>query len=266
MTRVYIDAVGLFAPGLEGWKNGREVLAGKTPYEAAELPKYKPQLLPANERRRATLATRIAFGACEDAIEGRLDDAAELAAVFASSGGDYTVNDQICRALLRPEKAVSPTLFHNSVHNAPAGYWSIASKSQRASVSLSAYDDSVAAGLIEAVTLAVAEQQPVLLVTSDSAVGEPMNQQRKVLQSFGAALWLSPEQSPNSIASLGLSLAAEACEQSRCQVSDLQALYDDNPSARILPLLELLARQTSGTLTLNQPSGLTLSLAVNASL
>ena len=75
--------------------------------------------------------------------------------------GDIT--HQICEALARPEREVSPTSFHNSVHNAPAGYWSIATGSRLASTSICAYDVSFAAGLLEAAAYATVEHQPVML-------------------------------------------------------------------------------------------------------
>jgi hypothetical protein len=56
------------------------------------------------------------------------------------------------------EKMVSPTLFHNSVHNTPAGYFSIATGIQTASVSLSAGDNTFSAGLIEALTQVLIEK------------------------------------------------------------------------------------------------------------
>ena len=37
----------------------------------------------------------------------------------------------VCTALTEPDYPVSPTRFSNSVHNAPAGYWSIAAKVRR---------------------------------------------------------------------------------------------------------------------------------------
>ena len=37
--RAYIERIGLFAPGLQGWEHSREVLAGKTDYIASPLPK-----------------------------------------------------------------------------------------------------------------------------------------------------------------------------------------------------------------------------------
>src|SRR5690606_40428753 len=84
---------------------------------------------------------------CEDLLRDNPVSIRRCAAVFASSGGDYPIIDQICKALCEPERLVSPTQFHNSVHNSAAGYWSIATGSRAPSTSISAFDDTFAAGL-----------------------------------------------------------------------------------------------------------------------
>ena len=43
-------------------------------------------------------------------------------------GGDGQNCHEICQALASAERQLSPTRFHNSVHNAAAGYWSIADR------------------------------------------------------------------------------------------------------------------------------------------
>ncbi len=61
----------------------------------------------------------------------RLDGKEPMPAVFACSGGDTDVINRLCSALMLPGCPVSPQQFVNSVHNAPAGYWSIAEAEQR---------------------------------------------------------------------------------------------------------------------------------------
>ena len=60
-------------------------------------------------------------------------------------------------------RMVSPTKFHNSVHNASTGYWSIATGSHFAANAISAYADTVAASLLEGAVQAVEEDLPVLV-------------------------------------------------------------------------------------------------------
>lgn len=245
MLQVYVESVGLFAPGLVGWLQSIDILRGMCAYQYSPVPKYKPALLSGNERRRATNSVRIAFGACEDAVGSRIEDATQLAAVFASSGGDYGIHDQICRGLLREEPVVSPTQFHNSVHNAAGGYWGIASNSKAPSTSLSAYDHSVSAGLLEAIPMAALEQQPTLLVFSDCEVVQPMHQKRSIDDPFAAALWLTPNRTATSIASLCLTLDDKQQPPSALRNEALEAMRQDNPAAHILPLLEGIADNQS---------------------
>lgn len=262
MNTMFIESVGLFAPGMESWVAGREVLAGRAIYQSEPLSKYKPQSLPPNERRRATEVVRLAFGACEDAIGERREDAAKLASVFAASGGDFVVNDQLCRVLASDQRLLSPTQFHNSVHNAAAGYWSIATHSLAPSVSLSAYDYSVAAGLIEAAGLVTQEGWPSLLALYDNSVGWPMQGVRDVQQAFSAALWLTPERSAASLAAIRLELSATPEDDTLSAIASLETLRLGNPAARSIPLLELVAAQRDGQVALATAGGQTLVVEI----
>lgn len=237
---VQVQAVGLAAPGLPDWAAGQAILRGEVPYVATEMARYAPSLLPANERRRATRVGRLAFQSAEEALRSSVVPATELAAVFASSGGDTDVMDRICAALAQPERAVSPTDFHNSVHNAAAGYWSIATGSRRPSTSLSAFDSSFAAGLLEAASLVLLEQQPVLLVAYDIRPPEPILHQRTLLADFSLALVLTAESRAGDMR-LQLELDDTAAVTS-LQDPALEALRQGNPAARALPLLQALAQ------------------------
>jgi len=255
MIKVYINAVGLVAPGLEGWEKGRQVLTGEQPYLPQPLERYKPQLLPANERRRATEVVRLAFRACEDAMDRCSLDPATLAGVFASSGGDYPIIDQICRALRQPQRAVSPTQFHNSVHNAAAGYWSIATGSRASSISLAGYDGSFSAGLLEAATQVALEGTSAVLAAYDIPPPPPLLAQRPIHAPFAVSLILSAEADDASLASLSLRLAPEVKNESSIENSALEIVRKGNPAARSLPLLEALAQNGSGQFYLPSPGG-----------
>src|SRR3546814_15329258 len=120
MIDVYLHAIGLAAPGLPDWPQARGMLRGEATFQPEPLAPYAPPLLPPNERRRATPVVRQAFRVAEEAIAGR--DAGDLAPVFAGSDADMAILQRISAALATPERIVSPTDFHNSVHHADAGY------------------------------------------------------------------------------------------------------------------------------------------------
>ena len=214
MNLLAVEAVGLMAPGLVGWTASQAVLAGQRPYAAEPMPAAMATLLPANERRRVTATIKLALQVAQEAMAQAAltpdpspsDGRGELSVrtVFASSGGDSEVLDKICLALTQPDRPVSPTHFHQSVHNTPAGYWAIAMGCMQPSLSLSAYDGSFAAGLREAAALAWAEQARVLLVAYDLPLPAPMAGRRKIVAPFGVALLLNPALPVNRLALLRL--------------------------------------------------------------
>jgi len=259
MKSLYLEAVGLAGPGLPGWRDSRAVLAGESPYVAQELTPYQPLLLPPNERRRATQIVRLAFRVSEDALAGTKLPAAELATVFASAEGDTEVMHRINHALAQPARLISPTDFHNSVHNAAPGYWSIAVGSRLPSTSLAAYDASFAAALTEAAAQTLGDELNTLLTVCDLRMPVPLAEKRPIAEAFGVALVLTPRRTAQSLATLRL----EDTELAETTLDDpaLERLRATNPAARALPLLELLARGGGGTAHL-PAGGPTLSVTV----
>ncbi len=260
--RVFVESVGLLGPGLSGWSASRAVLLGAAPYAPAEVLLSAPETLPAAERRRTGLPVRLALNVGLDALthSTRRDEA--LASVFTSSGGDGQVLHELCEALASAERQVSPTRFHNSVHNAPAGYWSIALRSHAPSTSLCCYDWSFAAGLLEAGAQCVTEGVPVLLVSYELPYPEPLHAARPVLGTLGAALLLAPEPSTQAFARIDLRIEAGATPPSHMQNHGLEALRAGNPTGRALPLLHALARPAAATIILEYASGNTLAVEV----
>ncbi|ULA62747.1 MAG: 3-oxoacyl-(acyl-carrier-protein) synthase [Nitrospira sp.] len=249
--RVGILGVGLLAAGLEGWPAGRDVLAGARPFDPSMVPDPAASLLPANERRRSSDCVRWAVQVAQEAIAQSGLDPHEVATVFASSGGEMDVLDKLCRALAAAERVVSPTLFHQSVHNTAAGYWGIATRCQQSSTALSCYDDSGAAGLLEAVTYAVIEQRPVLFVAYDLPAPAPLHGARPIASAFAAALVLAPSMEQTlAIADVTVKPAAGR-EVSRALGQEFERLRLDNPAARVLPVLQALATRRRATIDLN---------------
>ena len=260
---VWLEAVGIAAPGLLGWSAAREVLKGTQPYVAAELPPYAPSLLPPNERRRATPTVRIAFQTAEDAVRSATIPAAELATVFASSDADLTIIHRISLALTQTPRMISPTDFHNSVHNAAAGYWSIAVGARAPSTTISAYDFSFAAGLAEACMLVSVELRDVLLVAFDLPPPQPLFAKRPIGCSAGVGLVLTHTRTSASIARLDCAPSDDAATPASTPV--LEELRRSNPALAALPLLELLARGDAGRVALPRSDSATLGVTVSFS-
>ena len=171
--------------------------------------------------------------------------------MFASSGGEMAVLDQLCRALTTTDRALSPTLFHQSVHNTAAGYWGIATGCQQSSTALSSYDDSSALGLLEAAAYATVEERPVLFVAYDLPSPPPLDRARPIRSAFAAALVMPPSASTAPVrADLTLAASSQA-EVTEMEHQTLEGLRRGNPAARLLPLLRALAQTGSHRACLN---------------
>lgn len=247
MMRVHLHGVGVIGPGLEGWAACREVLSGRAPWAETALRLPVPAMLPQTERRRCNAASRVALAAAEEALAAGDWPAAGLATVFTSADGDGAVTHALCESFAAGEPDVSPTQFHNSVHNAPAGYWGIATRSSRPSTSLAADRDSFAAGLFEAALQATLEPDPVLLVAFDLPLPHPLALMRPRRHGFAVALLLGREPRGRELAALTLGL--EQGPAASPLPPGLETL-GDNPAARALPLLALLARGAQGEVRL----------------
>ena len=221
-----------------------------------------PSRLPPAERRRSGSLVRLSLAVADEALEaaaqaGAPVDPAGLATVFTSSSGDTLNCHALCEALAQPERVVSPTRFTNSVHNATAGYWHIATASRAPSISLCGFDASLAAGLLEAWAQCAAIGAPVLLVASDIPYPHPLDAQRPGPDAFGVALLLAPPGAPApGLAMLTLPDDAMApAPHTPCDRPELDALRAGVPAARVLPLLQVLARGSAGRVVLEGFAG-----------
>ncbi len=256
----YLDGIGLIGPGLDSWLAAGPILAGTAPYESRPLTVAAPQSLPPAERRRTGLAIKVALAVAQEAVATAQLDARQLAAVFSSSGADNDNCDAICKVLASDDRHISPTRFHNSVHNAPAGYWGIASGAMTPATVLCAHDGSFGAGLLEALTQVAVEGWGTLLVTYDMPYPEPLHAKRPLPAAFGIALALMPERSAQSLARIELSLSDAAPDA--LAKPELEALRRAIPCARGLPLLQAVARGGGGRVILDYLASLRLAVAI----
>jgi hypothetical protein len=220
-------------------------------------------LLPANERRRAAQIVKIALAVGSEAFAAAARDPAETATVFTSSGGDGDTIHEILSVLASPNRELSPTRFHNSVHNSAAGYWSIATGAKAASTSLCCHDDSFAAGLLEAAAQAVTGQHAVALIAYDVPYPAPLCEVRPMGAAFALALVLSPIPTASSLAGIELGLQAASRQTSRIGSPALEALRQNTPAARSLPLLAALALRAQTSISLNYLDDMILALNID---
>lgn len=240
VLQVQLEGIGLWSAELGDFAALQAQHRGLIPTTPPARP--AAAILPANERRRAPDSVLLAIEVAAQAVamSGRAADA--LACVFSSAYGDQLISDYMCASLAQAPAELSPTRFHNSVHNAPAGYWTIATGCHAVSSAISAGDASFGAGLLEAATLCLAEQRPILLVCSDIAGSGPLGEMTGSRIAFGCALVLSPQPGMNGLARLHLTLQPHA-EDTLQPGPPAGAWYENNPiAASAWPLLQNLAR------------------------
>ena len=248
MIEFWIEGVGIYAPGLVGWEQASAVLAGHVPYRPEAPPKLAPELLAPDVRRRTTEHIRLAVEVATQAVRHAQADPALLGSVFATSESDGAINHNICEEVAKDKPEVSPTRFHNSVTNAPAGYWCMAVQSHAPSTSLSGFNASFAVGVVEAGVQVSTERSSILLVAHDTPFPEPLHSARPINTLFGAALVLAPLRSARSLAHAVIAIEPGLRPLSRLADAGLDGLRTGNPAARALPLLAALARRASSEL------------------
>ncbi|MCG5258958.1 3-oxoacyl-ACP synthase [Cupriavidus gilardii] len=259
---VFVEGIGLLGPGLTDWQQAAAILRGQAPYSPAATALPAPEGLPSAERRRTGPAVKLALAVGRQAIAASGRDAAALATVFSASGADGHNYHAICESLAGDDPLISPTRFHNSVHNAPAGYWSIATGAMASSNAMCAHDGSFAAGLLDAYSQVLATGAPCVLIAYDTDYPEPLRSARPIPDVFGLALVLTAEPGPATLASLRPSLMIDGDAAAPMADAALEALRATIPAARALPLLQVLARGDDATAVLDYLDPLRLRVEV----
>lgn len=240
LPRVFVEGISVLGPAMPDWNRAREILAaGDTPFAPQPIQLPAPELLPSSERRRAGDAIKLSMAAALAAVRDADADAAQLPNVFSSTGGDCENCHNILETLASDDRQISPTRFHNSVHNAPAGYWSIATRCTAASTSICAYDAGFGAGLIEAAAQTLATGERCLLVAFDTKYPQPLYAQRPIPHYFAVGLVLNASATAATKATLDIALCRDPLDTMADR--ELETLRANVPTARALPLLQRLA-------------------------
>jgi hypothetical protein len=258
---LYVEGIGAWADGVPDWPALRALLCGEGTRDEAASIQPMPALLPAAERRRAPASVRMAIEVASQAVAMSGRDAAVLPSVFASAYGDLGIMDDMCMTLASRPQELSPTRFHNSVHNAAAGYWTIATGCHAGSSAVAAAEHVFAAGLLEAAMQVRADATPLLLVASDAPGVGPLAEMVTATRPFGCALVLAPEAGPAARARLTLELVPDAAGDGARHSAAIE-LARANLSARGWPLLEALAHGGTRDVALAVAPALTLGVHV----
>ena len=258
-----ILGVGAWGENFRNWHDLTSILLGqKIEVEPSKGP--KPEIIPANERRRAPLSVRLAVETSWQACQDAQIDPENLASVFVSGLGDTQLTDYMCRVLASDNKALSPTKFHNSVHNAAAGYWTISTGCMQAANSVAGFECSVPLTIFDALIQSQAEQQPVLLSFYDAPCSDVLHKLMGNEHAFSASIIIAPVNQALSLPVYKASMLTQHSEWPKFTGNKLlETCYIKNPVARILPLLELLALQEEKEIMMPLSSASTLQIKYN---
>ena len=259
---LYLEAPAFWTPTLPGWEIASAAFAdtGSSVDPPAKRP--APQVLAPAERRRApdTVALALEVAAAAVAASGR--DAKDLPCVFVSAHGDLGINDYMCTTLANDPTLLSPIKFHNSVHNAAVGYWTIGTGCMAASNSIAAYETSFAAGLLEAAAQCAADDQAVLLVGYDMPAVGALSTVTASRGLLAAALVVAPQRTERTVAAFDWSLQPGATRPIAPQ-SDAASTLGINAMADAVPLFEALARRRPQALRMPLSASLSLQLQLD---
>jgi Beta-ketoacyl synthase, N-terminal domain len=237
---VFVDGIAFWSPVLPGWPEARAAFRGEGPLAHPPRPRPAPELLAPAERRRAPDTVALALEVALRAVEASGHRGADLPSVFSSTHGDLAITDAMCRTLASAPRQMSPTRFHNSVHNAPAGYWTLATGCMQASSALSAAEGSFAAGLLEALAQCTADERAALLVAYDIEACGALASTAVSRGLLATALVIAPRAGTRSLARLVWSLQPGVGTAAAPRSAAAQALAG-NAMAPCLPLFEALA-------------------------
>ncbi|MGH8235866.1 MAG: beta-ketoacyl synthase chain length factor, partial [Steroidobacteraceae bacterium] len=174
----------------------------------------------------------------------------QLRSVFASTYGDLGISNYMCATLADTPTLISPTKFHNSVHNAAAGYWSIGTASHASYTAISAYRYTFGSAVLEAATQVVCDGQPVVCVAFDVESTGPLATVAPSRGLLGVALVLAPARDKSHrTLRLRVEQGSSASNVTPAR-STAAALVADNALAPCLPFFEALADPAAGEVVL----------------
>jgi len=159
-----------WSPGIETHDQWHAWSRAPVPLERDGAPGVP--FLPAIQRRRCDPLCRAMLHAAHACLQETVQS--EVTSVFASRHGGFA-NMVTLLVTLAQGEALSPARFSHSVHNTPAGIFSIWAKNRQASTSISAGAGTFGFGFLEALGMLSRQPgRPVLLVSGEEAAPDPM--------------------------------------------------------------------------------------------
>jgi hypothetical protein len=169
MNPVFLRGVGLWSTGFadpDAWCRGEPDPGLKTAGAA---------MLEGPLRRRASALTRISVEVFDQATRAAGVDPSTIPTIWATAHGEHGTAIKLLKMMVRGEGKVSPTHFHNSVHNTPSAYASIAVGNGSASTTLTGGPELVSSAILEAFCHLDAGTPEVVVVLGDEPLHAPFD-------------------------------------------------------------------------------------------
>ena len=243
--RVAVLGWGVFVPGYAGfggWRDGRA---------DPEFEKPKATIVPARQRRRASLLSRALADAYGDAVTMAGFEPATVASVFGSALGEASTMIGLLDQMWDPDAMLSPMKFATSVHNAASGMVSIATENRGFTTSMGADFDTPAMALLEGIGWVAAHDEPMVVCCGDEAPPADLVPDGAGWGLLAAAIALGPaDVHPSAPMLSGLSIhTAEIAH------SQLERDLHQNPNVGLLDLIAAVAAGETGWLGLDRGPG-----------
>lgn len=255
---IYLDAIAMIAPGMEQPQDVQKILQADIFPTFEGSWKVTPTVVSGRALRRLSPQTLLALSVAER-IQPALDETA--AWVFASAYSEGETLKLILDALCRPDMAVRPLRFQNSVHNAASGQWSIAAQINNPVTSICGGDATATVGLLKAILQARQEQRAVGLIAFDMPLPFPLDTSHRVTMPAGIGIAVSPEKTTQSLARLTVSFSPQDTSKGVTPYARL-AQEIGNPVLALLPLIERVLGFGSGSVALDVNGAAKLCLGV----
>jgi len=202
------------------------------------------ELLPPMLRRRTSMATKLAFAAAERACSSANIMPSELPVIFTSSLGEIGVTDKLCSAIAHQQLPVSPTQFHNSVHNTASGYWSIAVGNKHPAMAMAGYHDGFALALLEAWSQLHTIEKTLLLVCYEEIPPQLLLPGNQWIGCASAFVLAAEQPAGENVARLSMPY----CD---AEMRSDQRYGDQSPALAAMPLLKAVEQNVSGTVQIS---------------
>ncbi len=168
-----IVSTSIALPGISGIESFIDLLR-HTPLEfstdTVDLP--ASDLLPIRLKRRMSRLIQMTVSTTFQARQS-CAGSADAPLVYGSANGEINTIGSVLNEIFQEPPLVSPSAFHNSVHNSAPGYWSILTRLHHASTTISAGETTFGCALLQAAAMLSDRDPFVQLTVGDEKIQVP---------------------------------------------------------------------------------------------